>query len=472
MKFQTLLFILVTLLIPSLSYSQATKTFSVSAEFDEPYSGEQPVVTITCNSGIPLIQTFPAPIIFTVTEMIEGSTCTVEQSPVAGYSTSYLADGLPFDENCFFQISNLFDHHECLVLNTSISQVIYPNIGYPLPGIIKDVELVSAEGSQGVTHSGGLVDGASGFIDRNYEWINIPIQLVGADYIETAQNNAEVHPFALDVTVAKGTILHIIIPEHDHLLPFDWMTKSVFGSGWVDSGAFVGASWSEPAQVWSTITGLPAGTYRFRDIPLDPISGTYLSFYGIAATAEIRKKIAICHWQPDNFAWKLIEVGKAAVAGHFANHDDAFPGGTTAQSGIQLDENCEIALPPCGDCLESSGSPGCESGACTDLVCGIDPFCCFTFWDGLCAEEAVELCVGEVCQGDIGAICGIPKPLEQGICVCGFPELECTSTVVTCETSTDCGDIVCGGLPTCVEAGNDFPTECGPDNTEDCFYVE
>lgn len=69
-------------------------------------------------------------------------------------------------------------------------------------------------------------------------------------------------------------------------------------------------------------------------------------------------------------------------------------------------------------------------------------------------------------------ICGIPKPLEEGICLCGFPELFCTSPIVNCETSEDCSEISCGGLPTCVKAGNDFPDECGPDNSEGCFYVE
>jgi hypothetical protein len=351
------------------------------------------------------------------------------------------------------------------------AQPIYPAIGNPVPGIILDIELASPSGWEGVLHTGGLADGATGFIDRNYEWASVPAQLVGADYIETAQDNADVHPFALNVTVAKGTILHMLIPEHDHLVPFDWMNETVFGADWIFSGALVSTSWTGPAQVWSTTTGLSAGTYTFRDLPLDPISGTYLSFYGIAATAATGKA-HICHWQPDNAAWKLIRVGAASVAGHFANHDDAYPGGTTALSGTDLDENCEIVLPACGDCLYYHGTPACEISPCTDIVCSIDPFCCVEFWDDLCVAEAAELCVDEVCVADAGEICGIPKPLEEGICVCGFPELECTPTVTHCETSADCNEIECGGLPTCVEAGSDYPVECGPDNSEGCFYVD
>lgn len=348
------------------------------------------------------------------------------------------------------------------------AQEIFTNIGYPVPGIILDIELASTSGYEGVIHTGGLTDGARGFVDRNYEWMTIPAQLVGADYIETAQDNADVHPFALDVTVKKGTILHLLIPENDHLLPFYWMSESVFGADWINTGALVTTSWSSPAQVWSTNTPLAAGTYTFRDLAYDPITSSYLSFYGIAATADA-KKTPICHWQPDNNAWKLINVGTDSVAGHFKNHDDAFPGGTTAQSDIKLTVNCEITLPTCGDCLEYNGTPGCENGACTDIVCSIDPFCCNVVWDNVCAEEAAEYCVDVVCQGETGTICGIPKPLEEGVCVCGFPELYCDAGYPSCETSADC-DMPCGGLATCVEAGKDLPNECGLDNSEDCFY--
>ncbi len=350
------------------------------------------------------------------------------------------------------------------------AQETFPYIGNAVPGIITDIELASTSGWEGVIHTGGLTDGAMGFIDRDYQWLSIPAQLVGADYIETAQNNADVHPFALDVTVKEGTMLHLLIPEHKHLLPFAWMTKSVFGAYWIDTGALITTSWSNPAQVWSTITPLAAGTYTFRDLPLDPITGSYLSFYGIAATTDAKNwKVDICHWQPDNNAWKLIRVSTASIAGHFSNHDDAFPGGTTAQSGTTLAEDCEIALPECGDCLVNNGTPGCENGACTDIVCSIDPFCCNVFWDDLCAEEAAEYCLDEVCVA--GSICGIPTPLEEGICLCGFPELFCSYPIINCETSEDCSEISCGGLPTCVKAGNYYPDECGPDNSEGCYYV-
>ena len=51
----------------------------------------------------------------------------------------------------------------------------------------------------------------------------------------------------------------------------------------MNTGAVITSSWSSAAQIWST-GPLRAGTYRFGELPRDPVSGEYLSFYNIAAT--------------------------------------------------------------------------------------------------------------------------------------------------------------------------------------------
>ena len=51
----------------------------------------------------------------------------------------------------------------------------------------------------------------------------------------------------------------------------------------------------------------------------------------------------------------------------------------------------------CGDCLEANGTPGCENGECEAAVCAVDPFCCDVFWDGICAAEAADICVPDIC---------------------------------------------------------------------------
>jgi hypothetical protein len=158
--------------------------------------------------------------------------------------------------------------------------VFFPYIGEPVAGIILNTQLAPGSGgSAGVIQTGGLAPGVEAFVDRiGQQWQIIPAQLIGADFIQTAQNNADVPSIEIDVSVATGTILHMFVPEHGDLLPFEWMNKLDFGADWVNTGALIHTSWTGPAQVWSTATPLPAGTYRFRGLPDD------LSFYGIAAT--------------------------------------------------------------------------------------------------------------------------------------------------------------------------------------------
>jgi hypothetical protein len=51
-----------------------------------------------------------------------------------------------------------------------------------------------------------------------------------------------------------------------------------------------------------------------------------------------------------------------------------------------------------GSCCQSNGSPGCENPECCTEVCGLDPFCCLTTWDEVCAVEAGLNCgPGVVC---------------------------------------------------------------------------
>ena len=57
--------------------------------------------------------------------------------------------------------------------------------------------------------------------------------------------------------------------------------------------------------------------------------------------------LSICHYQPDNNGWKQLTIGSPAVAKHLTNHDDALPGGTTTQSGLQLDADCAPVFTSC-----------------------------------------------------------------------------------------------------------------------------
>lgn len=54
---------------------------------------------------------------------------------------------------------------------------------------------------------------------------------------------------------------------------------------------------------------------------------------------------------------------------------------------------------PCAtsDCCDAHGSAGCDQPGCTQCVCEIDPFCCGTQWDAICAGEAADECLA-ACQ--------------------------------------------------------------------------
>ena len=154
--------------------------------------------------------------------------------------------------------------------------------------VILDVRDVDTPGADSVLHVGGLTDGVSGFVDRvGQDWINVPTSLEGADYIESAQNNADVSDdlgtsLLIEVDVAEGAVLYMFIDETQPNTPFPWMNLADFGADWVDTGldifwTFNGATF----DIWRTVGPLAAGTYNFRQMPVPS------SFYGIAATDGI-----------------------------------------------------------------------------------------------------------------------------------------------------------------------------------------
>jgi len=53
-----------------------------------------------------------------------------------------------------------------------------------------------------------------------------------------------------------------------------------------------------------------------------------------------------------------------------------------------------VCGPGNGDCCVDggNGTPGCDDEACCEEICALDPFCCDTSWDGICADEAQDFC--------------------------------------------------------------------------------
>ncbi len=59
----------------------------------------------------------------------------------------------------------------------------------------------------------------------------------------------------------------------------------------------------------------------------------------------------------------------------------------------------ELCGSPGSNCCSPHGGIGCEDQSCENAVCTLDPFCCRVKWDSVCAGEAADLC--EVCGGDL-----------------------------------------------------------------------
>ncbi|MDW8251373.1 MAG: hypothetical protein RMJ98_18915, partial [Myxococcales bacterium] len=108
-----------------------------------------------------------------------------------------------------------------------------------------------------------------------------------------------------------------------------------------------------------------------------------------------------------------VAAGAAGDAGAGAGGAGQGGGGGTGFCGDALcsvpDESCSTCEADCGSCGTCShgvceqGPPlaiGC--GDCSDKVCSIDAFCCQSFWDPLCVQQAESLC-GLNCGGAGGA---------------------------------------------------------------------
>ena len=87
-----------------------------------------------------------------------------------------------------------------------------------------------------------------------------------------------------------------------------------------------------------------------------------------------------------------------------------------------------------GACCEPSDGPGCADAAVESCVCGQDPFCCDTQWDGQCVSEA----------GQCGADCSGGGPAAED-CGNGIDD--------DMDGAVDCEDSQCAGAPECGTSG-------------------
>ena len=95
-----------------------------------------------------------------------------------------------------------------------------------------------------------------------------------------------------------------------------------------------------------------------------------------------------------------------------------------------------VCPPSDHDCL-TTGGPGCTDIACCEQVCAVDPFCCDVAWDGLCVNQANQICYG-------GGVC---PPSDHDCFTTGGPgctDLDCCETV--CAFDSFCCQVAWDGL--------------------------
>ncbi len=124
--------------------------------------------------------------------------------------------------------------------------------------------------------------------------------------------------------------------------------------------------------------------------------------------------------------------------------------------------DCSSSSQDC--CVEGTG-PSCASAACCSSICKVDPYCCSTQWDGICATAARDTCdecrcgSGDCCAPHLGLGCDDP-----GCC-----EAVCASDGFCCEVEWDGG---CALLARSICGACDFTCPLPPHNVveqEDCL---
>ncbi|MEE9130664.1 MAG: hypothetical protein V3T84_11650 [Phycisphaerales bacterium] len=125
-----------------------------------------------------------------------------------------------------------------------------------------------------------------------------------------------------------------------------------------------------------------------------------------------------------------------------------------------------------GTCFEPNDTPGCAISECCNLVCDVDAFCCFVIWDTPCADAAQQLC--PACPGK--GPCFEPNDTpgcEDGACceiVCSIDSFCCA--VVWDQICVDEALVVCGTEPcelTCPDGATPEPDACGENTNGGCL---
>lgn len=111
---------------------------------------------------------------------------------------------------------------------------------------------------------------------------------------------------------------------------------------------------------------------------------------------------------------------------------NVFWDGVCVSEASELCDGC--GDPEAGCCYDAHEGPYCNDRTCCMLVCAVDPFCCDTSWDGICANGANLQC----CPGDLTGD-GLVDGADLGAFLGGWGQPGTTD--FTCDGVTDGPDL-------------------------------
>jgi hypothetical protein len=174
----------------------------------------------------------------------------------------------------------------------------------------------------------------------------------------------------------------------------------------------------------------------------------------------------------DEFVTAIITPAACGTLEFCASNFNQAPGQDEVLNGLDIQGFVNKLLanqPFCSNCCIAHGGLGCDNPECQAIVCAMDPFCCDVAWDGICADEASTFCVA--CGGDpnpsnccfahAGTGCDC-QPCQD--CVCALDPFCCDTAwdgICAGEAQNQCAaSCPCGGNP--CEGGG------GPPANDDC----
>jgi hypothetical protein len=189
-------------------------------------------------------------------------------------------------------------------------------------------------------------------------------------------------------------------------------------------------------DVWSCWTAPCSGTVFISTCDGNTAVDTKIAVYEGCDCPVTDARLLSCN---DDVCDTQSVVTFEAVAGqNYLLRLGTFPDEAGGAGSVQITCGLDACEQGEGDCFAAHASPGCDSEDCCERVCAIDPFCCDTEWDAVCADEADGFC-----GAGFGA-CG------AGAGACTDPE----NGTPGCE-DVDCCNAVCRADPFCCGVGGE-----------------